>query len=127
MGLTTDSDHEITANHYIQLDVTSLQGLTISSIMNSSTGSEAWKVFESSTGSATTGTSIMTGSDENSHSITIGSGIKYLDFTATSGNVLLNSITYTSTPEPLTLALTGSGLLGLALLRRRRTGSQKID
>ena len=78
LGLTTDSDHEITAGHYIQLDVTSLQGLTISFIMNSSTGSDAWKVFESSTGSATTGTSIMMGSDENSHSITIGSGIKYL-------------------------------------------------
>lgn len=53
--------------------------------------------------------------------------MKYLDFTATSGNVLLNSISYTATPEPLSLALTGSGLLGLFLLRRRRAGSPKLD
>jgi len=66
----------------------------------------------------------MTGTDENAHSITITSGMKYLDFTATGGNVLLSSISYTATPEPIALALTGSGLLGLFFLRRRRTGSQ---
>lgn len=47
------------------------------------------------------------------------------DHTYTSGNsnfaVALNPTQ--ATPEPLTLALTGSGLLGLLFLRRRRTGS----
>jgi hypothetical protein len=125
LGLTTDTDDEITSGHYIQLDVTSLEGLTISFIMNSSTSPDAWKVFESSSAFATSGSSTVTGTDESSHSITIGAGMKYLDFTATSGNVLLNSISYTATPEPLSLALTGSGLLGLFLLRRRRAGSLK--
>jgi len=95
--------------------------------MYSSTHPDAWKVFESSSAFATSGSSTVTGTDENSHSITITSGMKYLDFTATGGNVLLNSISYTATPEPLSLALTGSGLLGLDLLRRRKSGSPKID
>ena len=105
LGLTSDQsgDHEITVGQFIQLDVTSLQGLTISFIMNSSTGSDAWKVFESSSAFATSGSSTVTGTNESSHSIAIASGMKYLDFTATSGNVLLNSISYTATPEPLSL------------------------
>lgn len=129
LGLTSDpsGDHEITVGQFIQLDVTSLQGLTISFVMNSSTHPDAWKVFESSSAFATSGSSTVTGTDENSHSITIASGMKYLDFTATGGNVLLSSISYTATPEPLSLALTGSGLLGLFLLRRRRAGSPKND
>ena len=129
LGLTSDpsGDHEITVGQFIQLDVTSLEGLTISFIMNSSTSPDAWKVFESSSAFATSGSSTVTGTNESSHTITIGSGMKYLDFTATGGNVLLSSISYTATPEPLSLALTGSGLLGLFLLRRRRAGSPKID
>ncbi len=128
LGLTSDpsGDHEITVGQFIQLDVTSLEGLTISFIMNSSTSPDAWKVFESSTAFATSGSSTVTGTNESSHTITITSGMKYLDFTATDGNVLLNSISYTATPEPVTLALTGSGLVGLFLLRRRRAGSPKI-
>jgi len=128
LGLTSDpaGQHEITVGQFIQLDVTSLQGLTISFVMNSSTSPDAWKVFESSSAFATSGSSTVTGTDENSHSITIASGMKYLDFTATGGNVLLSSISYTATPEPLSLGLTGSGLLGLFLLRRRKAGSAKI-
>ncbi|MDP9114976.1 MAG: PEP-CTERM sorting domain-containing protein [Acidobacteriota bacterium] len=129
LGLTSDpsGDHEITVGQFIQLDVTSLQGLTISFIMNSSTGSEAWKVFESSSPSANSGSSTVTGTDQGSHSITIASGMKYLDFTATAGNVLLSSISYTATPEPLSLGLTGAGLVGLFLLRRRKAGSPDIN
>jgi hypothetical protein len=128
LGLTSDpaGQHEITVGQFIQLDVTSLQGLTISFVMNSSTSPDAWKVFESSSAFATSGSSTVTGTDENSHSITIASGMKYLDFTATGGNVLLSSISYTATPEPLSLGLTGSGLLGLFLLRRRKAGSAKL-
>jgi len=126
LGLTSDpsGDHEIVPGQFIQLDVSSLGPITISFVMNSSTNPDAWKVFESSSAVATSGSSTMTGTDENAHSITITSGMKYLDFTATGGNVLLSSISYTATPEPIALALTGSGLLGLFFLRRRRTGSQ---
>jgi hypothetical protein len=128
VGLTSDpaGQHEITVGQFIQLDVTSLQGLTISFVMNSSTNPDAWKVFESSSAFSTSGSSTVTGTDENSHSITIASGMKYLDFTATGGNVLLSSISYTATPEPLSLGLSGSGLLGLFLLRRRKAGSAII-
>jgi hypothetical protein len=127
LGISGASDNEIVPGTFIQLDVTSLQGLTVSFVMNSSTSPDAWSVFESSSALATSGSSTVNGTDEGSHTITIGSGMKYLDFTATAGNVLLSSITYTATPEPLSLALTGSGLLGLVLLRRRKAGSPKID
>ena len=79
VGLTGDrsGDHEITVGQFIQLDVTSRQGLTVSFIMNSSTNPDAWKVFESSSAFATSGSSTVTGTDEHSHSITIASGMKY--------------------------------------------------
>jgi hypothetical protein len=127
VGLTSDDsgDHEITPGGFIQLDVSSLGPISISFIMNSSTSPDAWKVFESASANATSGSSTITGTDQGSHTIMITSGMKYLDFTATAGNVLLSSISYTqATPEPLSLALTGSGLLGLVFLRRRRTGSR---
>jgi len=126
-----DSTHEVQVGEFIQLDVTSLEGLSISFTMNSTTGSDKWKVFESNSAFATGGSCSSTltvcGTNEGLQSITIASGMHFLDFTAIQGDVLLNSISYTATPEPLSLGLTGSGLLGLFLLRRRKNGSAKID
>jgi MYXO-CTERM domain-containing protein len=86
-------------------------------------------VFESNSALATSGSFTVTGTDESSHTILLAQGENFLDFTATGGNVLLSSISYTiaTTPELISLALTASGLLGLFLLRRRKKGSQNTD
>jgi len=49
----------------------------------------------------------------------------FVDFSAPTGNYLIHSMTATSTatPEPLSLGLVGSGLIGLFLIRRRRSSS----
>jgi hypothetical protein len=134
VGLTSDSsgDHEITSGGFIQLDVSSLTGsgpISITFIMNSSTSPDAWRVFESNSALAMSGSATVNGTDEGMHTIVLAQGENFLDFTATGGNVLLSSISYTltPTPEPISLALTGSGLLGLFLLRRRQKGSRNTD
>ena len=113
-------DNEIIPGTFIQLDISSFHGDALTFLMSSVTGTDAFSVFQSNTAKATSGTTC------NSGCIAVDT---YLDFTATGANgdvsnVLLNSLTYTqATPEPLSLALTGSGLLGLFLLRRRKSGS----
>ena len=123
VGLTTDpsGQHEITIGDFIQLDVSSLIGTQLTVVMGSTTDGEAWSFFASNSALATSGTAVMSGSDENSFTFT--PTLKYLDVTSTNGNVLLSSISYTqSAPEPVSFALVGSGLLGVFFIRRRKTG-----
>lgn len=125
LGLTNDhsGQNEITAGSFIQLNVSDITGndpLTI--IMNSSTGSDAWKIYESNTGGATSGTTLATGTNEAT--FTVSPGDTFVDVTATDGNVLLSSLSFeTSTPpvpEPGSLALLGTSILGLAGVVRRK-------
>jgi PEP-CTERM motif len=93
----------------------------LSFTMDSSTGADAWRVFESnsatSLGAQAPG---LTGTDELSHALP--AGFDFFNFQATSGNVLIGSISgnQTAAPEPATLTILGSGLVGMGLLRRRR-------
>ena len=122
VGLTSDpsGEHEITIGDFIQLDVSSLIGTQLTIVMGSTTNGEAWSFFASNSALATSGTAVMSGSNENSFTFT--PTLKYLDVTSTNGNVLLSSLSYTqSTPEPVSFALVGTGLLGVFFIRRRKT------
>ncbi len=122
LGLTSDTsgEDEITSGFFIQLNISSILGndpLTI--IMDSTTSPDAWKVYETNTAGSTSGTTLATGTNETSFNISPTD--TYLDFTATDGNVLLSSLSFTAaTPEPSSLVLLGSGILGLAGAVRRK-------
>jgi hypothetical protein len=144
VGLTNDSsgDNEITAGSFIQLDLfifnptpsTHLSPSAVSALtMDSTTIGEGFKISQSST-SGVLGTTctvlIKCWTGTSNGSVTISPTLRYLDITATSGNVLLSSITFDDgggggqgTPEPLSFLLTGSGLIGIYFIRRRRRGS----
>ncbi len=125
VGLTSDpsGQDEITPGFFIQLDLVNILGnnpLTI--VMESTTGNDSWQIFNTATANSLTGaTSLATGSSEGT-GIIINPTKEYLDITATSGNVLLGSLSFnhSSTPEPASLALIACGLGALCLRRRWR-------
>jgi len=96
LGLTSDpsGQHEITIGDFIQLDLTGLIGTQLTIVMGSTTDGEAWSFLASNSALATSGTAVMSGSNENSFTFT--PTLKYLDVTSTNGNVLLSSLSYTS-------------------------------
>jgi len=129
VGLTTDpsGDHEITSNDFIQLDLTGITG-PVTITMGSTTSPEAYTVFGSGSGTDTTIANVLktcTAGTPNTceNSFTITTTLRYLDFTATNGNVLLGSLSYntSSVPEPGTFGIVGLGAVLIGLLRRKRS------
>ncbi len=124
-----DGQNEIQSNQFVQLDLTSLfarapsgETFTIQSVQNN----EGFAFYQSG-GLGLAGTLIAgktSGSGETYSTVFTLDPSKgdFISLSATKGNVLLSGLTaeFTSnSPEPATLGLVGSALIGLASLRRR--------
>ena len=139
LGLNDDptGDHEINGTNWVQLNITNavaagVHGLSF--IMDSTTGctalpcatGDSWRVFGSnsatSLGSQLPG---LIGFDEKvSHPLP--AGIDFFNFQAVSGNVLIQSVSGTTIPEPSTWAMMLLGFVGLGYASFRRPRKVRV-
>jgi hypothetical protein len=132
LGMNADptGNHEIYfGTDFIQLDLTNVLAQHVGNLqiaMDSSTGGETWRVYNtSSAGTLVGATTLFNGSDEAAHSIS--PTLQYLDIFVTGpsphGNVLVSQLTGTSSvPEPSSVALV---LLGLGFVGARWNKSRR--
>ena len=124
VGLTNDpsGDHEITPGNFIQLDLQNILGNNpMSLIINSNTLTDRATIYNTNTAGAITGGSALVTSTALEGAFALSPTGRYLDVTATAGNILLGPLTFTtsSVPEPASLGMIACGLLSLGLIRRR--------
>ena len=123
LGVTSDFDHEINANGWVQLDVSQLIGSSLATIFLSSIQApDTAKVYFSDT-AGTLGTLISTLTTDGSLDITSYLSHRYIDVTAGAGNVLVAGLTATipnRVPDGgTTVAMLGGALTALGLIRRK--------
>jgi hypothetical protein len=146
LGLAnSDADHEIQTTNFIQVDFDYVQTVFHATTAQFQMGSvgpaqpgEGWEVYGSNT-LGNIGTLVAQGTDENLNMIPGFASYRYFAFTGWNANGqtpgadgILNELVVnrsataitprllsSSAPEPFSLILAGSGLIGLALLSRR--------
>lgn len=129
LGLYGTSDHEITTTGFVQLDLANLWALnpiTVTMSIGSVQHDESWDIFGSNT-KGSKGTELLTGSLDAPNTFNLAVGIenyRYVSVQADCGDVLLSTLsagtsTGSQTPEPGTMVLLGTGLLGMSAMLRR--------
>ena len=117
LGIASDIDHEIGTTNFIQLS--GLSGSVTLNIQSVQSG-EGFGIFGSNSHGVLGTSSLGSMSGGNTDNITVNlTGFTYLDVTATGGNVLIDTAS-SSTPEPGTYLLMGTGLLMFGFFLRRR-------
>ncbi|HXH51303.1 MAG TPA: PEP-CTERM sorting domain-containing protein [Terriglobia bacterium] len=125
LGIASQVSHEIDNSQFIQFDVSSLLSSFIggSFTIGSLQSGESFEICESNTlgDIGTCGSAIFeSGSTtQNTVSLMDWGSFDFYSITAASGDVLVDSFAATPVPEPVSMLLLGSGLLGLGFLRRR--------
>jgi hypothetical protein len=133
LGLTSDpsGEHELIPGPFIQVDLTNLINTGISTVsfdFNSVQSGEAWQVFNCGTSGVLCGTSVGSGTSNLGTSVSgLVAADPFLDFTSTSGNILVHSLTAIAIPEPQSFNLVFAGLCIVSaaaiIVLRRRGGS----
>ncbi len=125
-----DGQNEINSNQFVQLDLTSFfahsptsETFTIQSVQSN----EGFAFYQSNSlglaGALITGSTSGSGSIYSTTFTLNPNKGDFISLAATRGNVLLSGLSTSfssESPEPATLGLVGSALVGLASLRRRK-------
>lgn len=121
LGITSDSDHEINGNNFVQLNLTTTPPVSswtllfLGSVQSGETATIHYSLFQGILGSQ-----IGTVNSDGTFDIS-GYSTGYIGISAGSGNVVLGSATANfNTPDGgTTMMLLGGALMGLGLIKRK--------